>query len=153
MRGQTAIEYLMTYGWLVVIVLIVTGVLAYYGMFSPSGFLLSTSKGFGQIQVQPPWDIKTDGSALTMNIQNRVGGNINITKAAVKIGSSDLTYNPIDASMLGYGSTAIRKFVLDTGAMPSYVKAGDAYTATVTITYVYLDSTFASSGTISGTYS
>ena len=39
MKGQTAIEYLMTYGWAILIILIVAGVLAYYGIFAPSGFL------------------------------------------------------------------------------------------------------------------
>jgi len=39
MKGQTAIEYLMTYGWAILIILIVAGVLAYYGIFAPAGFL------------------------------------------------------------------------------------------------------------------
>jgi hypothetical protein len=39
MKGQTAIEYLMTYGWAILIILIVAGVLAYYGIIRP--FFLS----------------------------------------------------------------------------------------------------------------
>jgi hypothetical protein len=38
-KGETAIELLMTYGWAILIILIVAGVLAYYGIFSPRGFL------------------------------------------------------------------------------------------------------------------
>jgi hypothetical protein len=34
-KGPTAVEYLMTYGWAVLIILIVAGVLAYYGIFAP----------------------------------------------------------------------------------------------------------------------
>ena len=57
MKGQTAIEYLMTYGWAILIILIVAGVLAYYGIFAPSSFLGPTARGFGQIQVLNPWSL------------------------------------------------------------------------------------------------
>jgi hypothetical protein len=33
MKGQTVVECLMTYGWAILIILIVAGVLAYYGIF------------------------------------------------------------------------------------------------------------------------
>jgi len=38
MKGQTAMEYLMTYGWVILIILIVALVLAYYGIY-PKAFL------------------------------------------------------------------------------------------------------------------
>jgi len=34
MKGQTAMEYFMTYGWAILIILIVGGLLVYYGVFS-----------------------------------------------------------------------------------------------------------------------
>jgi len=33
MKGQTALEYLITYGWAVLIILVVLAVLYYYGAF------------------------------------------------------------------------------------------------------------------------
>jgi len=39
MKGQTAIEYLKIYGWAILIILIVVGVLAYYSIFDPNAFL------------------------------------------------------------------------------------------------------------------
>jgi hypothetical protein len=38
-KSQTAVELLTTYGWAILIILIVAGVLAYYGIFAPRGFL------------------------------------------------------------------------------------------------------------------
>lgn len=38
---MTYLEFLMTYGLVILIILIVAGVLAYYGIFLPSGFLKS----------------------------------------------------------------------------------------------------------------
>jgi hypothetical protein len=40
LKGQTALEYILTYGWAILIILIVAGVLAYYGVFAPEGFLI-----------------------------------------------------------------------------------------------------------------
>ena len=39
MKGQTAIEYLMTWKWYILIILIVAGVLFYFGIVNPSAFL------------------------------------------------------------------------------------------------------------------
>ena len=79
MKGQTAVEYLMTYGWAILIILIVAGVLAYYGIFAPSGFLAPTARGFGNLGVQSPWIVTPGGDNITLTIQNKVGQTINIT--------------------------------------------------------------------------
>ena len=38
-KGQAAMEFLMTYGWAILVVLIVIGALAYFGVLSPSTLL------------------------------------------------------------------------------------------------------------------
>ncbi len=38
-RGQAAMEFLMTYGWAILVVLAAIGALAYFGVLSPSKFL------------------------------------------------------------------------------------------------------------------
>jgi len=35
-KGQAAMEFLMTYGWAILVVLVVIGALAYFGVLSPS---------------------------------------------------------------------------------------------------------------------
>ena len=49
-RGQAAMEFLMTYGWAILVVLVAIGALAYFGVLNPDRFLpekciLSTSSG------------------------------------------------------------------------------------------------------------
>ena len=39
LKGQAAMEFLMTYGWAILVVLIVIGALAYFGVLSPSTLL------------------------------------------------------------------------------------------------------------------
>jgi len=36
LKGQTALEYLITYGWAIIVILVVLAVLWYYGIFTPS---------------------------------------------------------------------------------------------------------------------
>ena len=38
-RGQAAMEFLMTYGWAILVVLVVIGALAYFGVLNPQQFL------------------------------------------------------------------------------------------------------------------
>lgn len=38
-KGQAAMEFLMTYGWAILVVLVVIGALAYFGILNPSSFL------------------------------------------------------------------------------------------------------------------
>lgn len=38
-KGQAAMEFLMTYGWAILVVLIAIGALAYFGVLNPSRFL------------------------------------------------------------------------------------------------------------------
>ncbi|MEM7816920.1 MAG: hypothetical protein QXZ20_03335 [Candidatus Aenigmatarchaeota archaeon] len=152
MKGQTAIEYLMTYGWAILIILIVAGVLAYYGIFAPAGFLAPTARGFGQVQVLNPWSVVGSSGAITLNLENRVGGTITIT---------DITYNDGTNTYSGGTCTGMtnqinsgeKAVVSCTPASGPGASAGSSYTLTLTITYQYQGGNFTSTGTISGTYS
>lgn len=49
-KGQAALEFLMTYGWAILVVLAAIGALAYFGVLNPSNFLPDQclgSTGFG----------------------------------------------------------------------------------------------------------
>ncbi len=41
-KGQAAMEFLMTYGWAILVVLVAIGALAYFGVLNPGRFLPST---------------------------------------------------------------------------------------------------------------
>jgi hypothetical protein len=171
MKGQTAVEYLMTYGWAILIILIVAGVLAYYGIFAPQGFLGPTARGFGQVQVLNPWSLSSANGAMTINMENRVGGTIKITAINYTLtsggtGSYGATITTQCTSGcegcptactndLTSGKKATVASTLDSGTW-SAKTAGDSWTATVTIYYYYPSDTtnaFSSTGTLSGTYS
>jgi hypothetical protein len=150
MKGQTAVEYLMTYGWAILIILIVAGVLAYYGIFAPAGFLGPTARGFGQIQVLNPWSITATTGSISLNLGNRVGETITLDSVSYVIDGNPYT-TTIPSTTLSSGENGV---VTATGIVPiSGATAGETYTATVTIAYNVSSTTFTSTGTLSGTYS
>jgi len=151
MKGQTAVEYLMTYGWAILIILIVAGVLAYYGIFAPAGFLGPTARGFGQVQVLNPWSLATTGY-MTLNVENRVGGVINVTQLNATIDENDYGVVLSPEIQISSGNKKIVQGIF-TGLGTH--NTGDSYSMTLTIYYEYPPggSTFSSTGTLSGTYS
>jgi len=48
-KGQAALEYLMTYGWALVVIIIVVAALFALGILSPATYQGSTCRGFGKI--------------------------------------------------------------------------------------------------------
>ena len=88
-KAQAAMEFLMTYGWAILIVLIAIGALAYFGVLSPDRFLpekcaISTGSGIfcddfsidSNTQVRLSLhNILTDSmSAIAVNLTNGGGG-------------------------------------------------------------------------------
>jgi hypothetical protein len=154
-KGQTAIEYLMTYGWAILIILIVAGVLAYYGIFAPAGFLSPTARGFGQVQVLNPWSLVGETGQITLNLENRVGGTIDVTDIAYVIDGDTYTDDTC-TGMTDQINSGEKAVITCTPLTAPAGTAGSSYTATVTITYNYPTGTtnvFTTTGTISGTYS
>jgi hypothetical protein len=69
-KGQAAMEFLMTYGWAILVVLVAIGALAYFGILSPSKFLPNScmlSGGFSCTQY------KVTATTVTLGIQNNLG--------------------------------------------------------------------------------
>lgn len=153
MKGQTAVEYLMTYGWAILIILIVAGVLAYYGIFAPAGFLGPTARGFGQIQALNPWSVSASTGDIVMSVGNRVGGQVTFTNLTATLDSGQtLAATAVGGdTVLTSGSNGVITATIGTAVTGK--TAGDPYTATVIISYTYGGQTFTSSGTLSGTYS
>jgi hypothetical protein len=168
MKGQTAVEYLMTYGWAILIILIVAGVLAYYGIFAPSGFLGPTARGFGQVQVLNPWSLSAANGVMTLNVENRVGGTIELTKVnyTLTTGGTGSFQNAITdttplscptgcgvGTNLSSGGKGVLIITPTSGWTTADKKAGDSWTATITLYYNFSQGEFSTTGTLSGTYS
>ncbi|MDP1695073.1 MAG: hypothetical protein Q8L34_06050 [Candidatus Woesearchaeota archaeon] len=75
-RGQAAMEFLMTYGWALLVVLIAIGALAYFGVLNPSKFLpnsCSLAPGFSCSNFKA----SASTNVITIVVQNGLGDNLN----------------------------------------------------------------------------
>ena len=78
-KSQAALEFLMTYGWAILVVLVAVGALAYFGVLSPDKFLpakCTLPAGLACV------DHKATANQLVLRVQNSLG--YDITVDAVK---------------------------------------------------------------------
>ena len=76
-KGQAALEFIMTYGWAILVVLVAIGALAYFGVLNPDRFLPSKctlQAGIACI------DHKATFNSLEVVAQNSLGYDVTITE-------------------------------------------------------------------------
>ena len=71
-RGQAALEFLTTYGWAFLVILIVIGALAYFGILSPAKFLPSRCN-FGSEIICEDYQISGSTNAFSLRLKNGIG--------------------------------------------------------------------------------
>src|SRR3989338_11688377 len=106
-KSQAALEFLMTYGWAILVVLVAVGALAYFGVLSPDQFLPA------KCTLQPGLacvDFKVTPVAVTVRLTNSLGYDIEgITVKAGGCGTSSSTptlANGVSANyIITYAST------------------------------------------------
>ncbi|MEK6964354.1 MAG: hypothetical protein AABX70_08065 [Nanoarchaeota archaeon] len=81
-KGQTALEFLMTYGWAIIVVLAAIAALAYFGILSPDRFLpdkCTMSPGFYCAQY------KVDGvnNKFQLQLENKFG--VGVTGVSINV--------------------------------------------------------------------
>ncbi|MBI4441377.1 hypothetical protein HY639_04360 [Candidatus Woesearchaeota archaeon] len=80
MKGQAAFEFMMTYGWAIIAVLSLVGVLGYFGLLSPTAFLPERCEivvGFSCA------DSQVTTNAVTLHLVNTLGEKAFISKIEI----------------------------------------------------------------------
>ncbi len=75
-RGQAALEFLMTYGWAILVVLVAIGALAYFGVLNPGRFLPNVCTLTPGLGCQ---DSVITSTQVQMVVQNGMGEDLTIT--------------------------------------------------------------------------
>jgi hypothetical protein len=78
-KGQAAMEFLMTYGWAILVVLIAIGALAYFGVLNPGKYLPNSCTISNQIGCSE-FKAAAGGTAITLVLQNGRGTDINFSQ-------------------------------------------------------------------------
>lgn len=143
-RGQTAMEYLMTYGWALLIIAIVIVALWAMGVFklgAPTG-----ATGFQSFRIVG-FDVNAVTDDLRLTIGNMTGKRITLSSITVSMGGTECGSATPGTSLSPGATTEVTISVVNCGC-----EVGDTFSFGLTITwtdpetgYVYTDR-----GTISG---
>ncbi len=145
-KGQSATEYLMTYGWAILAITIV-GALLYTQVFSNKSCTTSTtfSVDSGVVPVAQQYVIETDGS-VRMLVKNNLDKNVTITGVSGDSGSNT-TLNIV----VPPGQTATVDTVTNVAGAG---ESGKCYSEQISITYDVSGglSNMKSTGVLNGKY-
>ena len=119
-KSQAALEFIMTYGWAILVVLVAIGALAYFGVLSPDKFLpakCTMQAGIACI------DHKATSTSLDIVFRNSLGYDITVTdvKAQQCTAQTGLTDSVSNGDRKQYPLTC--------------VNSGSKYNGQVNITY------------------
>ncbi len=107
-KAQGALEFLMTYGWAFLVILIMIGALAYFGVLSPTKFLPERCT-FGSQFLCKDYQMTTDGSTatVTVKLQNNLGQAIYLLATNATNATSPEGFGGCTISILNTAGTAI----------------------------------------------
>ncbi|MBE5729497.1 YncE family protein [Candidatus Parvarchaeota archaeon] len=147
-RSQSALEYMMTYGWAILIIVIVAVVLYSMGIFSPSSFL-SFSGITGLSGFQPASAACASNGQMIVKLSNSLGYQVSLFSINVTT-SSGVSVTQPESATLYPGQT--QEFIVF-GICPK--TSGSSFSDTITVAYTEpsnpIPGPYSLSGTAKGT--
>ncbi|MEK6947340.1 MAG: hypothetical protein AABX32_07075 [Nanoarchaeota archaeon] len=101
--AQAALEFLTTYGWAILVILVMVGTLAYFGVLSP-GRVLPSRCAFGAEFTCIDYQLK--GDEVRVKLKNSVGVPVEIAAGGVSLAKEDGT----TITCAVYPSTALSRW-------------------------------------------
>ena len=149
MKAQAAMEYLMTYGWAILIVIIVAAALYALGVFNPATWTGTRSTGFANIGQPTDWMMNSSG-IFNITLKNSLGQSITINQVTADCGSgSSDVYLSTNAGSPTIGSGSSIEYYNDTCAT---MTQGSSFSFTISVTYTKGGGVYSQtdSGTVTG---
>lgn len=131
-RGQTALEYLMTYGWTILIIGVIAVVLWTMGVFNPK-MIPPGKSGFSQI-IPVDWKVSLGGGNpyMTLVLSNDAGTKVVVGDINVTILNCMSTLSQTSELRAGQSNT----YTIDlTSCSNSLAGEGEYYRADIVIAY------------------
>ncbi|MEM3846926.1 MAG: YncE family protein [Candidatus Parvarchaeota archaeon] len=134
-RSQSALEYMMTYGWAILIIVLVVVILYSMGIFSPSSFVSFTGIT-GMTWLQPASALCSSSGQLVLKLSNSLGTTIQIVSITANT-SAGVSKTQSESVTIFPGNT---KGVSVSGICPT--TPGASYTMTITVSYTEPNNAF-----------
>ena len=151
-KSQAALEFLTTYGWALLIILLMIGALAYFGVLSPSK-LLPNRCNFGPEFPCLSYQISATGGTFRLRLKNGAGEAINVESISLSTESSTAYTGCAPSGFLlpfnSWKGGNIADFAW-TGCTQGGLVAGDKGKVLVTIRYHPVSSSAAYSNEVKG---
>ncbi|MCD6547665.1 MAG: hypothetical protein J7K22_03890 [Nanoarchaeota archaeon] len=96
-KGQAALEYLLTYGWAILIVIIVGASLYALGVFTPGQWTGKRQTGFAQFRIVD-FSLQDDGT-LTIVFQNQIGKTVELKEINATYKNNVCSFNYADQNI------------------------------------------------------
>lgn len=151
-KGQAAMEFLMTYGWAILVVLAAIAALAYFGVLSPSNLLPEQTTFAAPLANIDQATIDATSGNVQVVLKNNVGQTIKILRTQTVTGSDDC---PTVSAFLVDGSAAAGNATIANGDtfilnFTCGAQTGDRFTSEFTFEYVndYSDQAHSQSGNV-----
>ncbi len=137
-KSQSALEYMMTYGWAILIIVLIAAILFSFGIFNPSTSVTNAPliTGFSDI---PVTTAVANNSFFKITLSNQYGQTVRLNNATMLFGSTTFTKNNCTNIVLTAGQYA-----------SCYVEgtfSGSTISVVGTIFYTIIDSNFNTSTT------
>jgi hypothetical protein len=87
-RAQAALEFLTTYGWAFLVILIIIAAIAYFGILNPSKILPNRCNFGSEVQCLE-YQISATGNTFKLRLKNGIGESIDVT--SITLGSEGAT--------------------------------------------------------------
>jgi len=148
-RAQAAMEFLMTYGWAILVVLIAIGALAYFGVLNPSRFLpasctLIPGLSCDEFVIAPDAGA---GADVTIVARNGMGDDLTaVTLTLVGEGTTCQAAGHTGAPLATWSDGAQQTFAFVCGTEPS----GTRFKSDITVAYTKGTLAHSATGSITG---
>lgn len=140
-KAQAAMEFLMTYGWAILVVIVAIGALYYFVGVNPDRFLNPTCNLIPGLDCQQ--DFKVTNSGATLVLGNNMGATVTVN--SITLSGTGVSGCTPQSGSVGYGSNTI--FTIPCSTFPSsgrvkanialdYTKAGSLLSHNITGTLV-----------------
>lgn len=165
-KAQAAMEFLMTYGWAVLVVLLAIGALAYFGVLSPQNLLPEQTIFQAPLPNLDNGVVSASENSVEVAFKNNKGVAITLplTGNLTADGSTDCTFNTISATYNGAAVVANTTSIpngdnflvkWDCDAPAQAVDIGDKFSADMFFAYTNVETgqDLSHTGSVDGKYS
>jgi hypothetical protein len=129
-KAQSGMEYLMSYGWVILILVIVAAAFYALGVFNPLTFAGRTVTGFQVLGTPLDWELRSANGNLTLNLVNgRFSTPVTIYKITAAVNGISTSYDTGELTIIPGASDEV------TFPISPVLEKGSTYSVRVTVLY------------------